>query len=187
MLYNFVKFFSEKIQKKACNLFQGVINCFQQHAQRLSVQPTKTSNKIERYTTMNNITITPATASAAILAIAGNVNIPAPERALLIKNMLEGRTFRAVYSKANPELDEQGNPLPRIANGSTNYAELALHSVAYKAWLKEQEYKAAKGVKPTRKQPHEYGNVSYWDFEANETGAFRQFKVGNLISIELVD
>lgn len=132
---------------------------------------------------MNNTTTT----SAIILAVATNAAIPATERALLVKGMLEGHTFKATYAKAKPDLDEQGNPLPRIANGSTRYNELAEHSAAYKAWLKEQEYKAAKGVKPTRKQPHEYGNVSYWDFDANEGGAFRQFKVDNLLSIELLD
>ena len=131
-----------------------------------------------------NITISPATANAAILAIAGNVNMSAPERALLIKGMLEGRTFRATYMKAKPELDEAGNPIPREAVGSLNWQELEQRSAAYRAWLEEQEWKASKGLTSNRKQPHEYGNLQYWDLEKD---SFRNFKIENLLSIELVD
>lgn len=131
-----------------------------------------------------NITISPATATAAILAIAGNSTMPATERALLIKGMLEGRTFKAVYNKAKPELDEQGNPIPREAVCTTNYDELAQHSSAYKSWLAEQEWKASKGLTSKRKEAWEYGNLQYWDLEKD---SFRNFKVDNLISIEIVD
>lgn len=133
---------------------------------------------------MNNITISPATATAAILAIAGNANMSAPERALLIKGLLEGRTFKASYMKAKPELDEQGNPIPREAVGSLNWQELEQHSAAYRTWLEEQDWKARKGLSSNRKQPHEYGNLQYWDLEKD---SFRQFKIDNLLSIELVD
>ena len=133
---------------------------------------------------MNTISITSATASAAILAIANNANMSAPERALLIKGMLEGRTFKASYMKAKPELDEQGNPIPREAVGSLNWQELEQRSAAYRAWLEEQDWKASKGLTSNRKQPHEYGNLQYWDLEKD---SFRNFKVENLISIELVD
>lgn len=133
---------------------------------------------------MNTINITTATATAAIIAIASNTNMSAPERALLVKGLLEGRTFRAVYHKAKPELDEQGNPLPREAVGSLNWQELEAHSAAYRTWLEEQEWKARKGLTSNRKQPHEYGNLQYWDLEKD---SFRNFKVENLVSIELVD
>lgn len=133
---------------------------------------------------MNTINITTATATAAILAIASNANMSAPERALLVKGLLEGRTFRATYMKAKPELDEQGNPIPREAVGSLNWLELTERSAAYRAWLDEQEWKASKGLTSNRKQPHEYGNLQYWDLEKD---SFRNFKVENLISIELVD
>lgn len=131
-----------------------------------------------------NITISPATATAAILAIAGNTSMSAPERALLIKGMLEGRTFKASYMKAKPELDDAGNPIPREAVGSLNWQELEQRSAAYRAWLEEQEWKASKGLTVNRKQPHEYGNLQYWDLEKD---AFRNFKIENLLSIELVD
>ena len=144
----------------------------------------KNKQQTERYTTMNTISITSATASAAILAIANNVNMSAPERALLIKGMLEGHTFKASYMKAKPELDEQGNPIPREAVGSLNWRELEERSAAYRAWLEEQDWKASKGLTSNRKQPHEYGNLQYWDLEKD---SFRNFKVENLISIELVD
>lgn len=133
---------------------------------------------------MNTINISPAAATAAILAIAANAAMPAPERALLIKGMLEGRTFRAVYNKAKPELDENGNAIPREAVGSLNWQELTERSAAYRAWLEEQDWKATKGLTSNRKQPHEYGNLQYWDLEKD---AFRMFKVENLLSIELVD
>lgn len=132
----------------------------------------------------NNITITSAAATAAILAIAANAAMPAPERALLIKGMLEGRTFKATYMKAKPELDDAGNPIPREAVGSLNWQELEQHSAAYRSWLEEQDWKARKGLSSNRKQPHEYGNLQYWDLEKD---SFRNFKVDNLISIELVD
>ena len=133
---------------------------------------------------MNNINITTATATAAVLAIAGNANMPASERALLIKGFLEGRTFRAVYHKAKPEIDDAGNPIPREAVGSLNWQELTERSTAYRAWLEEQEWKASKGLSSNRKQPHEYGCLQYWDLEKD---AFRQFKIDNLLNIELVD
>lgn len=131
-----------------------------------------------------NITITTATAAAAILAVSSNTNMSAPERALLVKGLLEGRTFRATYMKAKPELDDAGNPIPREAVGSLNWQELEQRSAAYRAWLEEQDWKASKGLTSNRKQPHEYGNLQYWDLDKD---AFRQFKVDNLISIELAD
>ena len=133
---------------------------------------------------MNNITISPATANAAILAIAGNANMSAPERALIIKGLLDGRTFKATYMKAKPEVDDAGNPIPREAVGSLNWQELTERSAAYRAWLDEQEWKASKGLSNNRKQPHQYGNLQYWDLEKD---SFRQFKIDNLISIEIVD
>ena len=133
---------------------------------------------------MNNITISPATANAAILAIAGNANMSAPERALIIKGLLDGRTFKATYMKAKPEVDDAGNPIPREAVGSLNWQELTERSAAYRAWLDEQEWKASKGLTSNRKQPHEYGNLQYWDLEKD---SFRNFKIENLLSIEIVD
>ena len=124
------------------------------------------------------------TTSAVIIAVATNAAMPASERALLIKGMLEGRTFKATYMKAKPELDDAGNPIPREAVGSLNWQELEQHSAAYRTWLEEQDWKASKGLSSNRKQPHEYGNLQYWDLEKD---SFRNFKVENLLSIELVD
>ena len=122
--------------------------------------------------------------SAAVIAIASNVNVTASERAKLISDMLKGHTFRATYHKAKPELDEAGNPIPREAICSTNYDELAERSGAYKTWLAEQEWKASKGLTSKRKEAWEYGNVQYWDLDKD---SFRNFKVENLIALEIVD
>ena len=122
--------------------------------------------------------------SAAVIAIANNTNMSAAERAKLISDMLRGRAFRATYHKAKPELDENGNPIAREAIGTTNYTELAEHSSAYKAWLAEQEWKASKGLTSKRKEAWEYGNVQYWDLDKD---AFRNFKVDNLVSLEIVE
>ncbi len=156
-------------------------------ATRSTVERSAHKNKQQNrkvHHTMNAINITTATATAAVLAIASNAGMPASERALIIKGMLEGRTFKAVYSKAKPELDENGNAIPREAICTTNYTELAEHSAAYKAWLAEQDWKASKGLTSKRKEAWEYGNICYWDLDKD---AFRNFKVDNLISIELVD
>ena len=115
------------------------------------------------------------------IAAATNTAIAAPERALLVSNLLKGKDFKLVYHKAKPELDEQGNPIPREAVGTLNYEELEKRCQAYKTWLEEKEWKESKGVN-TRKEPHTYGCVQYWDFEKD---AFRQFKVDNLVSLEL--
>lgn len=122
--------------------------------------------------------------AAAVIAIANNTNMSAAERAKLISVMLKGRAFRAVYHKAKPELDENGNAIPREAIGTTNYDELAQHSSAYKSWLAEQEWKASKGLTSKRKEAWEYGNVQYWDLDKD---AFRNFKVDNLVSLEIVE
>lgn len=128
---------------------------------------------------MNSINI-----PAVIIAIATNAAMSTPERALLIKDLLAGRSFRATYMKAKPELDDAGNPIPREAVGTLNWQELEQHSAAYRTWLEEQDWKARKGLSSIRKQPHEYGNLQYWDLEKD---AFRNFKIENLLSIELVD
>ena len=128
---------------------------------------------------MNN-----ATLSAAVIDIANNANMSAAERAKLISDMLKGRAFRAVYHKAKPELDENGNAIPREAICTTNYEELAQHSSAYKSWLAEQEWKASKGLTSKRKEAWEYGNICYWDLDKD---AFRNFKVDNLVSLEIVE
>ena len=122
--------------------------------------------------------------SAAVIAIANNTNMSAAERAKLISDMLKGRSFRAVYHKAKPELDENGNAIPREAICTTNYDELAEHSGAYKTWLAEQDWKASKGLTSKRKEAWEYGNVQYWDLDKD---AFRNFKVDNLVSLEIVE
>lgn len=122
--------------------------------------------------------------SAAVIAIANNTNMSAAERAKLISDMLKGCAFRAVYHKAKPELDENGNAIPREAICTTNYDELAQHSSAYKSWLAEQEWKASKGLTSKRKEAWEYGNVQYWDLDKD---AFRNFKVDNLVSLEIVE
>lgn len=132
----------------------------------------------------NTVEIPTATVNAAILAVASYTNMSAPERAKLISTLLKGRTFKATYMKAKPDLDENGNIIPREAICTTNYDELAQHSSAYKSWLAEQEWKASKGLTSNRKQPHEYGNVQYWDIDKD---SFRNFKVDNLISLEIIE
>lgn len=121
------------------------------------------------------------TISKLIIAAATNTALPASERALLVSNLLKGKDFKVTYNKAKPELDEQGNPIPREAVGTLNFRELEERCHAYKTWLEEKEWKESKGV-TQRKEPYLYGCVQYWDYEKD---AFRQFKVDNLISIEL--
>lgn len=128
------------------------------------------------YTIMDNNTI-----SKLIIAAATNTTMTASERALLVSNMLKGKDFKATYHKARPDYDEQGNEILRECVGTLNYEELEKHSQAYRTWLEEKEWKAAKGV-VQRKEPHEYGNVQYWDYEKD---SFRNFKIDNLVSIEL--
>ena len=130
------------------------------------------------YKTMTNDNI-----AAAVTMIASNSNVPASERALLIGKLLKGKTFKAVYHKAKPDLDENGNEILREAFCSLNYDELKVRSNAYKAWLEEQEWKKTKGI-VNRKEAHEYGNVQYWDMEKD---SFRNFKVDNLVSVEIID
>lgn len=121
------------------------------------------------------------TVSQLIIATATNTALPATERALLVSNLLKGKDFRASYHKARPDYDEQGNELLRECVGTLNYEELEKHSQAYRTWLEEKEWKAAKGV-IQRKEPYEYGNVQYWDYEKD---SFRNFKIDNLVSIEI--
>ena len=129
-----------------------------------------------KITIMDNVTI-----AKLAIAAATNTAIAAPERALMVSNLLKGKDFKAVYHKARPDYDEQGNEILRECVGTLNYEELEKHSQAYRTWLEEKEWKAAKGV-VQRKEPHEYGNVQYWDYEKD---SFRNFKVDNLVSLEL--
>lgn len=121
------------------------------------------------------------TISSLIIAAATNTTITASERALLVSNLLKGKDFKATYHKARPDYDEQGNELLRECVGTLNYEELEKRCQAYKTWLEEKEWKESKGVN-TRKEPHVYGCIQYWDLEKD---AFRQFKIDNLVNIEL--
>ena len=121
------------------------------------------------------------TVSQIIIAAASNAALSASERALIVYNMLKGKDFKGKYRKVRPDYDEHGNEILREFIGTLNYEELEKHSESYRTWLEEKEWKASKGV-VQRKEPYEYGNVQYWDIEKDK---FRNFKIENLISIEI--
>lgn len=162
-----------KIEKKTCIFPPSGVYCPCRHAARCNARQSQLTHY---YTIMDNNTI-----SKLIIAAATNTTMPASERALLVSNLLKGKDFKATYHKARPDYDEQGNELLRECVGTLNYEELEKHSQAYRTWLEEKEWKAAKGV-VQRKEAYEYGNVQYWDYEKD---SFRNFKIDNLVSIEL--